>query len=142
MAGTHFESIHHYPPGESVSVRISEKMRIAGSLVFMLILFILTAILVKVPMEQDHFFSITMATIWFINCKYQRSFLKKRLRVGRKCLSSDIDLMCVCSFWSGAAGKPFWPGRLAASEIQRSVHEWTSSGRSVRRSRHAVRHRK
>ncbi|XP_060773021.1 equilibrative nucleoside transporter 2 [Neoarius graeffei] len=47
--------------------RISEKMRIAGSLVFMLIFFILTAILVKVPMEQDHFFSITMATIWFIN---------------------------------------------------------------------------
>ncbi|TSL54303.1 Equilibrative nucleoside transporter 2 [Bagarius yarrelli] len=47
--------------------RISEKVRIAGSQVFILILFILTAILVKVPMEQDSFFSITMATIWFIN---------------------------------------------------------------------------
>ncbi|KAB5518321.1 hypothetical protein PHYPO_G00164380 [Pangasianodon hypophthalmus] len=47
--------------------RISEKVRIAGSLVFILILFIFTTILVKVPMEQDHFFSITMATIWFIN---------------------------------------------------------------------------
>uniref|UniRef100_A0AAR2LLB3 Solute carrier family 29 member 2 n=1 Tax=Pygocentrus nattereri TaxID=42514 RepID=A0AAR2LLB3_PYGNA len=47
--------------------RVSEKMRIAGSLVFILILFILTAILVKVPMENDRFFSITMATIWFIN---------------------------------------------------------------------------
>ncbi|XP_026990571.1 equilibrative nucleoside transporter 2 isoform X1 [Tachysurus fulvidraco] len=47
--------------------RIPERIRIAGSLVFILILFILTAILVKVPMEQDRFFSITMATIWFIN---------------------------------------------------------------------------
>ncbi|XP_067283244.1 equilibrative nucleoside transporter 2 isoform X2 [Pseudorasbora parva] len=47
--------------------RISERMRIAGSLVFILILFILTAVLVKVPMEEDRFFSVTMATIWFIN---------------------------------------------------------------------------
>ncbi|XP_072526200.1 equilibrative nucleoside transporter 2 [Salminus brasiliensis] len=47
--------------------RISEKVRIAGSLVFILILFILTAILVKIPMKEDSFFSITMATIWFIN---------------------------------------------------------------------------
>uniref|UniRef100_A0A671P7L7 Solute carrier family 29 member 2 n=1 Tax=Sinocyclocheilus anshuiensis TaxID=1608454 RepID=A0A671P7L7_9TELE len=46
---------------------IAEKMRIAGSMVFILLLFILTAILVKVKMDQDHFFSITMATIWFIN---------------------------------------------------------------------------
>ncbi|XP_026124040.1 equilibrative nucleoside transporter 2-like isoform X3 [Carassius auratus] len=46
---------------------ISEKMRIAGSLVFILILFILTAVLVKIPMEEDRFFSVTMATIWFIN---------------------------------------------------------------------------
>lgn len=44
-------------------------MRIAGSLVFILLLFILTAVLVKVPMEEDNFFSVTMATIWFINCK-------------------------------------------------------------------------
>ncbi|XP_069036472.1 equilibrative nucleoside transporter 2 isoform X1 [Lepisosteus oculatus] len=46
---------------------IAEKVRIAGSLVFILILFALTAALVKVPMEQDQFFSVTMATIWFIN---------------------------------------------------------------------------
>lgn len=49
-------------------VRISEVMRIAGSLVFILLFFIITAVLVKVPMEADRFFSITMATIWFINC--------------------------------------------------------------------------
>ncbi|XP_076851360.1 equilibrative nucleoside transporter 2-like [Brachyhypopomus gauderio] len=47
--------------------RISEKVRIAGSLVFILLLFILTAALVMVPMEEDRFFSVTMATIWFIN---------------------------------------------------------------------------
>ncbi|XP_016106994.1 equilibrative nucleoside transporter 2-like [Sinocyclocheilus grahami] len=46
---------------------ISEKMRIAGSLVFILLLFILTAVLVKIPMEEDRFFSVIMATIWFIN---------------------------------------------------------------------------
>ncbi|XP_031707151.1 equilibrative nucleoside transporter 2-like [Anarrhichthys ocellatus] len=47
--------------------RISEAIRIAGSLVFILLLFILTAVLVKVPMDQDRFFSVTMAIIWFIN---------------------------------------------------------------------------
>ncbi|XP_077445727.1 equilibrative nucleoside transporter 2-like [Stigmatopora argus] len=48
--------------------RISEVVRIAGSLVFILLLFVFTAVLVKVPMEDmDRFFAITMATIWFIN---------------------------------------------------------------------------
>ncbi|KAM8899981.1 equilibrative nucleoside transporter 2-like isoform 1-T2 [Spinachia spinachia] len=47
--------------------RISETVRIAGSLVFILLLFILTTGLVKVPMDEDRFFSVTMATIWFIN---------------------------------------------------------------------------
>lgn len=47
--------------------RVSEAIRIAGSLVFILLLFIFTAVLVKVPMEEDRFFSVTMATIWFIN---------------------------------------------------------------------------
>ncbi|XP_060792294.1 equilibrative nucleoside transporter 2 [Neoarius graeffei] len=46
---------------------IPEKMRIAGSMGLILGLFILTAALVKVRMEPDLFFSITMATIWFIN---------------------------------------------------------------------------
>ncbi|XP_061566551.1 equilibrative nucleoside transporter 2 [Cololabis saira] len=47
--------------------RVSEAVRIAGSLVCILLLFILTAVLVKVPMEEDQFFDVTMATIWFIN---------------------------------------------------------------------------
>nr|XP_040035683.1 equilibrative nucleoside transporter 2 isoform X1 [Gasterosteus aculeatus aculeatus]XP_040035684.1 equilibrative nucleoside transporter 2 isoform X1 [Gasterosteus aculeatus aculeatus]XP_040035686.1 equilibrative nucleoside transporter 2 isoform X1 [Gasterosteus aculeatus aculeatus] len=47
--------------------RVSETVRIAGSLVFILLLFILTTVLIKVPMDEDRFFSVTMATIWFIN---------------------------------------------------------------------------
>ncbi|XP_075890062.1 equilibrative nucleoside transporter 2-like [Nelusetta ayraudi] len=47
--------------------RVSEAVRVAGSLIFILLLFIFTAVLVKVHMEQDRFFSVTMATIWFIN---------------------------------------------------------------------------
>ncbi|XP_074555460.1 equilibrative nucleoside transporter 2-like isoform X2 [Halichoeres trimaculatus] len=47
--------------------RISEALRIGGSLILVLLLFIVTAVLVKVPMEEDSFFSVTMATIWFIN---------------------------------------------------------------------------
>ncbi|XP_077401253.1 equilibrative nucleoside transporter 2-like [Vanacampus margaritifer] len=47
--------------------RISEAMRIAGSLVVILLLFIFTAVLVKVEMDANRFFDVTMATIWFIN---------------------------------------------------------------------------
>lgn len=50
--------------------RVSEAVRIAGSLIFILLLFMFTAVLVKVRMEQDRFFSVTMATIWFINCEW------------------------------------------------------------------------
>ncbi|XP_049599296.1 equilibrative nucleoside transporter 2 isoform X2 [Syngnathus scovelli] len=47
--------------------RISEAVRIAGSLIFILLLFVFTAALVKVEMDTERFFSVTMATIWFIN---------------------------------------------------------------------------
>ncbi|XP_061618927.1 equilibrative nucleoside transporter 2 [Phyllopteryx taeniolatus] len=47
--------------------RISEVIRIAGSLIFILLLFVFTAVLVKVDMDTEPFFSVTMATIWFIN---------------------------------------------------------------------------
>lgn len=64
------------PPGSSPHLnrffsasRISEAIRIGGSLIFMLLLFIFTAVMVKMPMDADRFFSITMATIWFINCE-------------------------------------------------------------------------
>uniref|UniRef100_A0A3P9A208 Solute carrier family 29 member 2 n=1 Tax=Esox lucius TaxID=8010 RepID=A0A3P9A208_ESOLU len=47
--------------------RIPEMVRLAGSMIFIFLLFVLTAILVKIPMEEDRFFTVTMVTIWFIN---------------------------------------------------------------------------
>ncbi|XP_020823965.1 equilibrative nucleoside transporter 2 isoform X3 [Phascolarctos cinereus] len=47
---------------------IPEMVRILGSLLGILMLFVLTAALVKVDMSPELFFSITMASIWFINC--------------------------------------------------------------------------
>ncbi|ELV09535.1 Equilibrative nucleoside transporter 2, partial [Tupaia chinensis] len=46
---------------------IPEVVRILGSLLAMLLLFALTAALVKVNMSPGPFFSITMASVWFIN---------------------------------------------------------------------------
>uniref|UniRef100_A0AAY5KB19 Solute carrier family 29 member 2 n=1 Tax=Esox lucius TaxID=8010 RepID=A0AAY5KB19_ESOLU len=46
---------------------VKEKIRIAASMGAILFLFILTAIMVRVNVQPDSFFSITMATIWFIN---------------------------------------------------------------------------
>lgn len=45
-------------------------MRILGSLLAILLLFVLTAALVKVDLSPGLFFSVTMASVWFINCKY------------------------------------------------------------------------
>lgn len=49
---------------------IPEAVRILGSLLAILLLFVLTAALVKVDLSPGLFFSITMASVWFINCKY------------------------------------------------------------------------
>uniref|UniRef100_UPI0037E79605 equilibrative nucleoside transporter 2-like n=1 Tax=Semicossyphus pulcher TaxID=241346 RepID=UPI0037E79605 len=46
---------------------VKERFRVAFSLVVIFLLFSLTAALVQVPMEPDTFFSVTMATVWFIN---------------------------------------------------------------------------
>ncbi|MEQ2230289.1 hypothetical protein ILYODFUR_027679 [Ilyodon furcidens] len=46
---------------------VKERLRVAFSLVVIFLLFALTAALVQVPMQPDTFFSVTMATIWFIN---------------------------------------------------------------------------
>ncbi|XP_071773159.1 equilibrative nucleoside transporter 2-like [Centroberyx gerrardi] len=47
--------------------RVSERVRVAFSMLAILFLFSLTAALVQVPLLPDSFFSVTMATIWFIN---------------------------------------------------------------------------
>lgn len=49
---------------------IPESVRILGSLLAILLLFALTAALVKVDLSPGLFFSVTMASVWFINCKY------------------------------------------------------------------------
>lgn len=46
---------------------VKGRARVTFSLVVIFILFCLTAALVRVPMAPDTFFSVTMATIWFIN---------------------------------------------------------------------------
>ncbi|XP_066108225.1 equilibrative nucleoside transporter 2 isoform X5 [Saccopteryx bilineata] len=46
---------------------IPETVRILGSLLVILFLFALTAVLVKVDMSPGLFFSMTMASVWFIN---------------------------------------------------------------------------
>lgn len=46
---------------------IPEAVRILGSLLAILLLFVLTAALVKVDLSPGLFFSITMASVWFIN---------------------------------------------------------------------------
>ncbi|XP_033828359.1 equilibrative nucleoside transporter 2-like [Periophthalmus magnuspinnatus] len=46
---------------------VRERYRVAFSLVAFIFLFGLTAALVEVEMDQDAFFIVTMATIWFIN---------------------------------------------------------------------------
>uniref|UniRef100_A0A8D2LD89 Solute carrier family 29 member 2 n=1 Tax=Varanus komodoensis TaxID=61221 RepID=A0A8D2LD89_VARKO len=46
---------------------IPDKVRILGSLAGILVLFVLTATLVRVEMPPARFFSITMASVWFIN---------------------------------------------------------------------------
>lgn len=50
--------------------RVRVRLRVAFSLVAILLLFSITAALVQVPMEPDTFFSVTMATIWFINSEF------------------------------------------------------------------------
>uniref|UniRef100_H3CAL8 Solute carrier family 29 member 2 n=1 Tax=Tetraodon nigroviridis TaxID=99883 RepID=H3CAL8_TETNG len=47
--------------------RVRERLRVTFSLVGILLLFSLTAALVQVPLHPDTFFSVTMATIWFIS---------------------------------------------------------------------------
>lgn len=49
---------------------VPESVRILGSLLAILLLFALTAVLVKVDLSPGLFFSITLASVWFINCKY------------------------------------------------------------------------
>ncbi|XP_008418880.1 equilibrative nucleoside transporter 1-like [Poecilia reticulata] len=51
----------------SCSVRIPQRLRVTGSLFIIMLVFIITAVLVKVPLEPLPFFSVTMVKIIIIN---------------------------------------------------------------------------
>lgn len=53
-----------------LSRRIPQKLRISGSLGVILVVFLLTAIFVKVDMAPLPFFTITMIKIVCINCEF------------------------------------------------------------------------
>lgn len=117
--------------------RISEAVRIAGSLVFILLLFILTAVLVKVPMEEDLFFSVTMATIWFINCKSLCQWRRSGgVSVYRRVVTSPVPR----SLRGRSAGQPLRPGGSAATEVQHHLHERPGPRWDLRCRRHAACH--
>lgn len=52
-----------------LSCRIPQQVRILGSLVAIGLLFLITAIMVKVSMDPLPFFIFTMISIVFINCE-------------------------------------------------------------------------
>lgn len=66
------QAVSTLPPFTS---SIPETVRILGSLLVILLLFALTAALVKVDMSPGPFFSITMASVWFINCEHRCPYL-------------------------------------------------------------------
>lgn len=55
--------------------RISQRLRVLGSLAVIMFVFIITAIIVKVPLEPLPFFCLTMVKIVIINCACSQVFL-------------------------------------------------------------------
>lgn len=51
-------------------IRIPQKLRIVGSMTVILVVFLLTAIFVKVDIAPLPFFSLTMIKIICINCEF------------------------------------------------------------------------
>ncbi|KAI3352716.1 hypothetical protein L3Q82_020168, partial [Scortum barcoo] len=49
---------------------ISQRLRVMGSLLVIMFVFVVTAILVKVPLEPLPFFAVTMVKIIIINCEF------------------------------------------------------------------------
>lgn len=58
-----------YWASSSHFVSISQRLRVMGSLLIIVSVFIVTTVLVKVPLEPLPFFSITMVKIIIINCE-------------------------------------------------------------------------
>lgn len=118
--------------------RIPQKIRIAGSLTAILLVFLLTAILVKVDLEPLPFFIITMIKIICINCESLQQ-MHYGSRTGCKChLIFDVF---VPSVRSGSSGKSVRDGRTPASILHHTHHERTGTRRNLRCFIHDLRHR-
>lgn len=63
--------IEVYPVFLLLALRIPQKLRILGSMVVILVVFLVTAIFVKVDMAPLPLFSVTMIKIIIINCELQ-----------------------------------------------------------------------
>lgn len=64
--------VPHFSPSFLLLLRIPQKWRISGSLCVILVVFLITAVVVKVDMEPLNFFTITMIKIICINCEWLR----------------------------------------------------------------------
>ncbi|CAB1444278.1 unnamed protein product [Pleuronectes platessa] len=80
--------------------RIPQKLRISGSLTVILVVFLLTAVFVKVDMTPMTFFTVTMIKIICINSFGARTGAGRRLR----CFLHDLR----SGLWIGPAGQCVW----------------------------------
>lgn len=146
------------PPHPRLFSRISQSVRILGSLVAILLVFLTTAILVKVEMEPLPFFIITMIKIVLINCNQgtecgqfwawvgswggdKESGL--RLPGSPNCqplILADTLSTLFLSIWCRFASQPFWSGWRPASQLHSPHHEWPRPGWLLRLGGHDLCH--
>lgn len=113
--------------------RISQRLRVLGSLAVIMFVFIITAIIVKVPLEPLPFFCLTMVKIVIINCACSQVFPIVSNHEKRQYSLIDLtplqdssgNLFCFFpnSIWGCVTGKSIWNGWIATSFIYYSNHE-------------------
>ncbi|KAM7394767.1 hypothetical protein PAMP_021552 [Pampus punctatissimus] len=81
---------------------VKQSLRVAFSFITIFLLFSLTAALVHVPMQPDTFFSVTMATIWFINIGLFPSRYSSLFMSGQGLAGIFAALAMLCSIMSNA----------------------------------------
>lgn len=130
--------------------RISQRLRVLGSLTVIMFVFIITAIIVKVPLEPLPFFCLTMVKIAIINCACSQVFLIVSNRDHRQYSLIDLtplqdssgDLFCFVlnSIWGCVTGKSLWNGWIAPGFIYYSDHERSGTRWKLCSLRHDLRH--
>lgn len=120
--------------------RISQRLRVLGSLVVIMAVFIVTAVIVRLPFQPLPFFCVTMVKIVIINGACSPFLVlpgRSRRRKGRCDIGSCF---VVGSLWGCAAGKRLWDGRVASCFVHDSDHERSGTGREFCCLRHDLRH--